>query len=152
MAVDANTQLNLCAVLSELGRHEEALAAAQAAATLLVPLQASADVHSMLGKVVTSVVRPFADAQAQYEQSSGVVLPIIDELISDVQWAQDFRFAAFTTDDANHWAEPVDVPLRHGETHANRRERRGVLTRSIRAGCDDHRRFQTSAWYVQHCG
>ena len=69
-------------------------------------------VHSMLGKVVTSVVRPFADAQAQYEQSSGVVLPIIDELISDVQWAQDFRFAAFTTDDANHWAEPVDVPLR----------------------------------------
>eukprot|EP01052_Picozoa_sp_SAG31_P008222 SAG31_NODE_410_length_15989_cov_237.233984_5_plen_2134_part_00 len=39
--VDANTQLNLCAVLSELGRHTEALAAANSALTLLQPLWAN---------------------------------------------------------------------------------------------------------------
>ena len=38
--VEANTQLNLCAVLSELGRHGEALQAARAATGLLQPLQA----------------------------------------------------------------------------------------------------------------
>ena len=109
-------------------------------------------VHSMLSKIVDSVARPFADAHARYEQSNNIVLPIIDELISDVQWAQDFRFQGFKGDDEHHWTEPADMPLRRGESHGSRRARHEALTRRLRACRDDHRQFQASAWYVQHCG
>ena len=106
----------------------------------------------MLSKVVTSVVRPFADTQTRHEHSCEVVLPILDEIVNDMQWAQDFRFDAFKSDDEHHWAEPADVPLRRGDSHGLRRARREEITKCLRTWRVDHRRFQESNSYASLCG